>query len=226
LDDNPTAWDAFTKILYAKTPSQIKSYIDVGEVPASDTQGLGDIPFDKTCFVKVKDAFETSYTIDQVIDSIDYAINDNTGTLQLTVHFKDEASGDQPQILNVQLFAKNVILQKHNRSTPVKIEPSQINQQYILDNLVAYNGIAVGDDDSYLFETNLSKTEFAQALKGVVFKVQDDDNGKLDVIFNIYSNVYNMNPSGMPVPDLQSIEITDNDFTPLHPKHGTNLTAL
>jgi hypothetical protein len=146
--------------------------------------------------------------------------------LQLTIHFKDETSGDQPQILNVQLFAKNVILKKHNRSTPVKIEPSQITQQYILDNLIAYNGVSIGDDDQYLFETNLSETEFAQALKGVIFKVQDDDNGKLDVVFNIYSTVYNMNPSGMPVSDLQSIEVTDNDFTPLHPSHGTNLIAL
>jgi hypothetical protein len=187
---------------------------------------LGDVPFDKTCFVQVKEAFETSYTIDQLIDHVDYVCNDNTGTLQMTIHFKDEASGDAAQVLNVQLFAKNVILQKHSRSTPIKIEPSQINQQYILDNLIAYNGITVGDDDSYLFETNLSKTEFAQALKGVIFKVQNDDSGKLDVVFNLYSTVYNMNPSGMPVPDLQSIEIIDNDFTPLHPHSGTNLTAL
>jgi hypothetical protein len=149
--------------------------------------------------------------------------------LQLTIHFKDEVAGDQPQVLNVQLFAKNVVLRKHNRSRPVKIEPSQITKQYILDNLIAYNGATIGDDDSYLFETNLSKTEFTQALKGVVFKIQDDASGKIDVVFNICSNIYNMNPSGMPVPNLQSIEIIDNDFTPLQPlqpHNGTNLTVL
>jgi hypothetical protein len=63
-------------------------------------------------------------------------------------------------------------------------------------------------------------------LQGITFKVQDDDNGKLDVIFSIRSLVYNVNETGMPTPSLTTFEIIDNDFIPLKPSHGTNLLAL
>jgi hypothetical protein len=107
LDSDPAKWSAFTKLLYSKTPTQIKSYIDAGNVPTTDTGGLGTIPFDKTCFVKVKEAF-ASVVIDDIVDHIDYLPDDNAGNLQMTIHFKDETAGDQPQILNCGLLAKNV----------------------------------------------------------------------------------------------------------------------
>jgi hypothetical protein len=69
----------------------------------------------------------------------------------------------------------------------------------------------------------LSKGEFNTALHGVTFKVQDDNSGKLDVIFVLNQVIYNMNPSGMPTPQLNSTEIMDSDFTPLKPISHTNL---
>jgi hypothetical protein len=99
--------------------------------------------------------------------------------------------------------------------------------------LIKYNSISTtsrnlkdDEDDQYLFETNLNKTEFTQALQGITFKIQDDDNGKLDVIFSIRSLVYNVNETGMAIPPLTTFEIMDNDFIPFYQHKNSSLVWL
>jgi hypothetical protein len=221
---DPHEWEQMQTYLFSQPADMIVSYLKQGRF----VYGGQVILFDISNFIKVKDEYKEQFDLFDVIneETIGYSYNNVTGTLSINVRFLDEeAAYDAPELFNFHLFAKRTCFKKYS-GDKAKVVPSTLNEDVIRSEYIKYKDSLTHGVNSYIFETNLTKQEFDNAVSKFQITGYDDKTGEISIAITYNEEVYQVNRDDMPVPKTISdtFDVSVDPIDPVNPnKSNTRL---